>query len=133
MKTSSIYLQKSSAVSSNDALLESVHVGESLTGTMDKVKDKIDIEVTWNKNNKDPTQTLPESPPPICKDTCNNCLDCKKLNSWWSRFRSTVDDLILRSNVHNCRTPSTNEKTKGKSRPTCINKQGKCKARFPII
>ena len=111
--------------------LESVHVGEFLTGTMEEVKTKIDIEVTQNKNYNDPTQTLPESPPPICKNTCNNCSDCKKLDSWWSRFRNTVDNLILYSNVHNCRNQSTNEKTKGKSRPTCINKQGKCKARFP--
>ena len=112
--------------------LESVHVGEFLTGTMDEVKNQVDIDMSQNKNYTDPTQTLPESPPSMCKDACKICLDCKKLDNWWSRFNFTVDDLMLRSNVHNCsRNQSTNEKTKGKTRPTCINKQGKCKARFP--
>ena len=57
----------------------------------------------------------------------------KKLENWWDNFKYTVDDLILRSNVHDCgKNQSTkNEKTPKKDRPTCINKQGKCKARYP--
>ena len=113
--------------------LESVHVGEFLTGSMDEVKQKVDTEKTQNKDYTDPTQTLPEPPPPRCDDNnCNNCMNCKNLESWWTRFKYTVDDLILHSNVHNCsKNVSTNEKKDKKDRPTCINKQGKCKARFP--
>ena len=56
----------------------------------------------------------------------------RKLKNWWEKFRATVDDLVLRSNVHNCgKNQSTNEKAPKKDRPTCINKQGKCKARYP--
>ena len=112
--------------------LESVHVGEFLTGSMEEVKHNVDTEKSLNKDYADPTQTLPESPPPLCKDACKECYDCKHLHSWWSRFKTTVDDLILRSNVHNCsKNLSSSEKAGKKDRPTCINKQGKCKARFP--
>ena len=113
--------------------LEGVHNGEFLTGSMDEVRHKVDTEKDENEHYTDPTQTLPEAPPPMCKEkTCNNCVGCKQLSSWWSRFRNTVDDLVLRSNVHNCsKNESTNEKTRRKDRPTCINKYGNCKARFP--
>jgi hypothetical protein len=76
-------------------------------------------------------------PPPICKGEHEItrdyvCGDCRDLKSWWKRFRETVDDLILRSNVHNCgRYKSSNEKVNPKDRPSCMNKNGKCRARFP--
>ena len=49
-----------------------------------------------------PTKTIPEAPPSLCVkrnsyDVCNNC---KALTSWWSWFKSVVDDLIKRSNFH---------------------------------
>ena len=113
--------------------LESVHVGEFLTGSLDEVKQRVETEKDQNKLYNDPTQTLPEAPPPFCTEkNCNGCSDCKKLQSWWTRFRNTVDDLVSRSNMHDCtRNSLSNEKVKKKDRPTCINKQGKCKARFP--
>ena len=115
--------------------LESVHIGEFMTGSMDEVKQKVETQQAQDKNYTNPTQTLPEAPPPICtehSESDNMCSDCKNLTSWWARFRNTVDDLVFRSNVHNCtRNLSSNEKTQKKDRPTCINKQGKCKARFP--
>ena len=47
----------------------------------------------------DPTETMPEPPPPKCKVAHNTdenqCKHCKNLNSWWSRFKNTVDDLLL--------------------------------------
>ena len=117
--------------------LESVHIGEFLTGTMEQVKTNVDQNVASDAY-MDPTQTLPESPPSPCKieddishksDTCNSC-QC--LATWWDKFKATVDDLVLRSNVHNCgRYNSTNEKVNKKDRPSCMNKHGKCKARFP--
>src|SRR6202020_259932 len=64
---------------------------------------------------------------------CNNdCSNKSQLNVWWKRFADTVDDLILRSNVHNCgRNLSSGEKADKKDRPTCMTKHGTCKARFP--
>src|ERR1700677_4011905 len=109
--------------------LESVHIGEFMTGTMDDVKAEADENCT-HKSYADPTQTLPEAPPPFCD--CGNCKTCKSLNTWWNRFKHIVDDLVLRSNVHDCgRNRSSTEKANKKDRPTCINKQGHCKARFP--
>jgi hypothetical protein len=86
--------------------LESVHVGEFMTGTMDGVKAQV-AENSKNEDYKDPTQTLPEMPPPICKGDHEMtsdyvCRDCRNLKSWWEQFRETTDDLILRSDVHNC-------------------------------
>jgi hypothetical protein len=40
--------------------LESVHIGEFMTGTQEEVGDKIDFEKAQNKNYQDPTQTLPD-------------------------------------------------------------------------
>ena len=81
--------------------LESVHVGEFLTGTMSEVKSKVD-KCSNIQNYQDPTQTLPEAPPPLCNEHSDDCFDCKKQNSWWIKFKHTVDDIVLRSNVHNC-------------------------------
>jgi len=111
--------------------LESVHIGELLTGTMDDVKEKMD-KTSSEQNYQDPTQTLPEIPPPLCNDFDDNCCNCTSLKSWWTKFKYTVDDLIIRSNVHNCyRNQSNGEKASRKDKPTCINQNGKCKARFP--
>ena len=55
------------------------------------------------------------------------------MNTWWDRFKYTVDDLLSRSNVHTCTTSvkSPDEKKAKKQRVGCINKYGNCKARFP--
>src|ERR1700722_691539 len=111
--------------------LESVHIGEFLTGSMDEVKSKVD-QSSKSDTYKVPTQTLPESPPPLCNAIHDNCDNCMKLDTWWDKFKTTVDDLILHSNVHNCgRYSSSKEKVNKKDRPSCMNKDGKCKARFP--
>ncbi|KIM73419.1 hypothetical protein PILCRDRAFT_50220, partial [Piloderma croceum F 1598] len=94
--------------------LESVHVGEFMTGTMDEVKEQVDENIKA-KEYRDPTQTLPDAPPEPTECDCNKCESCENTANWWQNFKTTVDDLILRSNVH-----------KG-----CINKHGNCKARFP--
>src|ERR1700723_3407078 len=113
--------------------LESVHIGEFMTGTMADVKASVDKETAENKDYQDPTQTLPDAPPPPCKnEICEECSACERLNTWWGKFKHIVDDLILRSNVHNCgKNRSSGEKAQKRDKPTCINKQGKCKARYP--
>ena len=113
--------------------LESVHMGEFMTGSMKDIKDQVDHQCS-DKNYTDPTQTLPEAPPPLCRsiNCANDCKTCQRSENWWNKFRHTVDDLVLRSNVHDCsRNHSSSEKASRKDRPTCINKDGKCKARFP--
>ena len=111
--------------------LESVHMGEFLTGSKNEVELNIKANKSQNKEYQDPTQTMPEPPPPLCEDQCNICHDCEALESWWDRFKYTVDDLIFKSNVHTCRTSSSSEKADKKDRPGCINKHGNCKARYP--
>ena len=106
--------------------LESVHIGEFMTGPMEKVVSDVECHVAQDPKYRDPTQTLPECPPPLCKHPMkDNCARCKKHKLWEDRFKSTVDDMLLKSNVHKCGGG------KNGRRPTCINKQGNCKARFP--
>jgi hypothetical protein len=105
--------------------LESVHIGEFMTGPAEKVTSDVQAR-TQDPNYKDPTQTLPQQPPPKCKHPMkDDCSRCNKQESWWSSFKDTVDDILLKSNVHRCGGG------KNGRRPTCINKQGNCKARFP--
>ena len=106
--------------------LESVHIGEFMTGPMEKVVSDVECRVSQDPLYRDPTQTLPECPPPLCKHPLkDDCARCKKHKLWEDRFKSTVDDILLKSNVHKCGGG------KNGRRPTCINKQGNCKARFP--
>src|SRR5258708_18578695 len=86
--------------------LESVHVGEFMT--------------------------LPDAPPESIDCDCNKCESCKNIANWQQNFNNTVDDLVLRSNVHKCCTSiPADEKKQKKERRGCINKHGNCKARFP--
>src|ERR1700676_2690693 len=83
--------------------LECVHLGEFMTGTMDEVKEQAQ-ENMKAKEYRDPTQTLPDAPPELTNCDCNKCESCESTTNWWQNFKNTVDDLILRSNVHKCRT-----------------------------
>jgi hypothetical protein len=65
---------------------------------------------------KDPTWTLSDPPPEPTDCDCNKCESCKSTANWWQNFKNTVDDLILRSNVHKCCTSiPADEKSKRKS------------------
>src|ERR1700723_84936 len=111
--------------------LESVHIGEFMTGTMDEVKEQVQ-ENMKAKEYKDPTQTLTDAPPKPTDCDCNKCESCETTANWWQNFKNTADDLILRSNVHKCRTSiPADEKKQQKERRGCINKHGNCKAHFP--
>src|SRR5258705_12989813 len=111
--------------------LENVHVGEIMTGTMDEVKEQVHENMKAEEY-RDPTQTLPDAPPEFTDCNCNKCESCKNTANWKQNFDDTVDDLILRSNVHKCRTSiPADEKKQKKERRGCINKYGNCKARFP--
>ncbi|KAH6888301.1 hypothetical protein BKA70DRAFT_1121501, partial [Coprinopsis sp. MPI-PUGE-AT-0042] len=135
--------------------LEGVHQGEFLTGSMEEVKTRVPYvpeDNGWHKvwteaddrvmksGYIDPTQTLPDPPPPLCTanhDTGDACDVCYQLCMWWQRYRYTVDDILLRSNVHTCRSKDpTKDKTasetdiklkqgKGGAKG-CLNHEGVC-------
>ena len=124
--------------------LESVHMGEFITGSLENVKQNVDI-AELDDEYKNPTETLPIPPPLQCnQNECGECKSCKALNLWQTQFNSTVDDILFRSNLHKC-TGGTKQYKKKKSKHTdknnvnkyqpvtgCLsNKWGKCKARFP--
>jgi len=93
---------------------------------------------------EDPTQTMPTPPPVNCNcphqgdSDINDCQRCAECHTWWGTFRSTVDDLLLRSNVHTCRqgrkprnAKRENEHKRLNTVKGCLNKDGICMARFP--
>jgi len=82
--------------------LESVHIGEFITGSLENVKQNLDI-AELNDKYKNPTETLPIPPPPLCnQNECGECKICKTTTLWETQFNSTVDDILLRSNLHKC-------------------------------
>jgi hypothetical protein len=127
--------------------LEGCQKGEFLTGNMEYVKAKVPVDIeTRTKgihaiahNNlaqldkpsyQDPTLILPEGPPNPCKSSEHrNCNGCQSLTDWWSKVYDTVDDILVRSNIHKC-SSSDPERSKFKAKG-CLNKDGICKARFP--
>ena len=136
--------------------LESVHVGQFLTGSKEEVRQKVphnpkgmtdSIAPDAPPGYKDPTQTLPTPAPPMCSnnDCKTSCLQCKMYDNWSRQFNLTVDDLILRSNVHNHKSTDSkklktnknqlgninNEELTPDGPKGCMNKHGICTARFP--
>jgi hypothetical protein len=114
--------------------LESTHAGDFVAGSREAAEANVDI-ASAQPGYHDPTETMPEAPPGQClTEKCNGCEQCKALASWWTRFRTTVDDIILRSNIHKCTTNKNKDGSQNKLRSFvgCLdNIWGKCKARFP--
>jgi hypothetical protein len=99
------------------AYLESCHIGEFLTGTMEEVSQKVpksnntkaqgihtilvEEEVKCPDGYLDPTLTMPEPPlGEFCDNEACQCPDCGDLNMWYEKMSSEVDDILLRSNIH---------------------------------
>ncbi|KAJ7937866.1 hypothetical protein B0H13DRAFT_1852164 [Mycena leptocephala] len=90
---------------------------------------------------EDPMQNLPVPPPPLCTEcTGPMCENCKDLHNWWVAYDDTVDDLILRSNVHSCRKPVAGTDLSKPVVPGArmrtevrgyLRKDGTCSTRFP--
>ena len=78
--------------------LENCHTGDFLTGTHADISKKKE-ENSKSDSYSDPTETMPEPPLPICNvahiSEENSCKCCKNLDTWWSRFKNRVDDLLL--------------------------------------
>jgi hypothetical protein len=118
--------------------LESCHTGDFLTGSYAEVSESVGKK-REEEGYIDPTQTFPEAPPKKC-DTVHSegeqekCKSCRNTAEWADRYASTVDDLLLRSNVHNCNRGMNKDGTRRKNKASggCMdNKWNKCKARFP--
>jgi hypothetical protein len=110
-----------------------------MTGTHDEVVVKVD-ESLKSSDYKNPTETMADPPPPMCDDDHSEsasehlCKTCNNLESWWGRFRFTMDDLLSRSNIHNCKRSLNKDGTHNKKHEYvgCLeNIWRKCKAHFP--
>ena len=118
------------------AWIESCQVGEFLTGTQHQV-----LERVHEKENlpdyKDPTETMPIPPPDPCRidhKEGDKCVKCDKMIQWCAEFAETVDDIISKSNIHNCERGTNKDGSRKKNLAYLgckDNKFGKCKARFP--
>ena len=75
--------------------LESVHVGEFITGTMAEVKAQVQENMKAEEY-EDPTQTLPDQPPQFTDCDCEKCESCDNMAKWWNKLKNTVDALMLR-------------------------------------
>ena len=114
--------------------LESCYIGEFMTGTKDEVLARV-AEQAKSDSYRDPTETLPQqltSPCDMKHTTDENCSKCETLNKWWDNFPYIVDDLISKSNIHNCERGINKDGSTSKKYASCKdNRYGKCKAHFP--
>jgi hypothetical protein len=114
--------------------IESCHIGEFMTGTQNEVLAST-AKYSEQESYKDPTETLPQSPPPLCDlmhSKNDSCSKCNELTKWWQYFENIVDDLVSKSNIHNCERGINKDGSASKKYVSCKdNKYGKCKARFP--
>ena len=114
--------------------LESCHIGEFMTGSQVEVLNKV-AEHAKSDSYRDPTETLPQPPPKLCTlihTYPNECKRCSEWNKWWDYFENTVDDIVSKSNIHNCERGTNKDGSGSKKYGSCKdNKYGKCKARFP--
>ena len=96
--------------------LESAHAGDFI------LKDRAEVEedvhaAEQDVSYRDPTETLPEGPPSACHNIPVNCDEPTSiLESWWSQFRATVNDLLLKSNIHKCSTNRNKDGSQNKTK-----------------
>ena len=114
--------------------LEGTHAGDFMSADLKDVEADM-RDATSSDEYMDPTEVLPESPPPPCsRDCCNACDRCTDVNFWWARFRRVVNMLLFKSNLHKCSSTINKDgsQSKGRAFKGCLdNIYGKCKARFP--
>ena len=143
--------------------LDEMQTGQLLTGSMEAVKERMPIK-PQGKNEEadihhlhkpedrqsashaptepaeDPTQTMPVPPPAPCTCGVRTCACELKRRTWWKSFRETVDNLILRVQIHKCirkraarkaDTNSTGKKDPLEGIKGCKGDDNICDARFP--
>ena len=113
--------------------LESVFVGEFMTGSKDVIFTQLD-QNRKDSNYSDSSESLPPIPPAYCKKKCETCSTCLIVNSWWPEFKTRVEQILALSNIHKC--TSTHKKDGSQDRHHhyigCLdNKWGKCKSHCP--
>lgn len=101
--------------------LEALHVGEFIDTNMEEMKDVVGSFDDTHPETARSTLKMPEAPPlpGSCATSCNRCDGCTKADTWWQTYKDTVNELLYRSNTHDCRHGCKD------------NKYGTCKARFP--
>jgi hypothetical protein len=105
--------------------LESLCVGQFLTGTLSEVSEKTK-NAHQQAEYKDPTWTLPKPPANYDDNNKYSKKTFKNQKLWWKEFEEITDDLLLRSNIHKHKLNS-----EGKNISYCADKNGSCKRRFP--
>ncbi|KIK58938.1 hypothetical protein GYMLUDRAFT_170252, partial [Collybiopsis luxurians FD-317 M1] len=113
--------------------LESVRVGEFLTGTKNQVTEAVRVAES-SPSYVSPELTLPIPPPVACGCNREDCETCNRYNEWFQSYNFTVDDLLLKSNVHDCNRAMKADGSIDwdKFEISCLNnKYRRCKARFP--
>jgi hypothetical protein len=141
--------------------LESAHKGEFITSSMDSIRQRVPTQIeshggihavikdeqaeypcATEVNYKDPTLILPVPAPLRCNAATDcKCRSCKHNEGWWIDYYNSVDDLLLKSNIHRCTAssairqslaPTTNTLKTAKQGPKgCLDRDGICRARFP--
>ncbi|KIK64291.1 hypothetical protein GYMLUDRAFT_128868, partial [Collybiopsis luxurians FD-317 M1] len=81
--------------------LESVHIGEFLTGTKDDIVQAVE-ETEALESHISPKLSLPIPPPTSCSCGQSDCNDCLEYHRWYCNYQLTIDDLLLKSNLHDC-------------------------------
>ncbi|KAE9387581.1 hypothetical protein BT96DRAFT_960361 [Gymnopus androsaceus JB14] len=117
------------------AYLESVRIGEFLTGSKESVQENI-AAAEAAPSYITPECTLPIPPPPTCDDcTKENCPTCLTYSKWFLKYQHTIDNLVFKSNWHECFRGIGKDGTiinKAKFESSCLNNNFKqYKARFP--
>ncbi|KAF5372660.1 hypothetical protein D9615_009864 [Tricholomella constricta] len=113
--------------------LEAAYQGEFHAPSMDVVAEDVK-KAAQDPMYAKPTQTMPVPPPSPCVSKCSACVSCAELSSWWTQFRSTVDDILWYTNVHTCQANMKEDGSVKRNKPYlgCLdNIWKKCKARFP--
>ncbi|KAF9051699.1 hypothetical protein BJ165DRAFT_1305333, partial [Panaeolus papilionaceus] len=126
------------------AYMESCHVGDFHTGSMEDIQARTCVSTNKDSTYIDPTLTLPIPPPQV---QCTNgegcvCDACREFKIWCDAFWCSTDDIMYRSNIHRCYAKKDNtisKKAKGKNplprqHPTgkgCVDENGNCTSRFP--
>jgi hypothetical protein len=79
--------------------LESVHKGEFFNGQLANISRSVAESEINEYNYTDPTKNMPTPPPSQCNTHtckgCVDCIDCINDDTWCTKFRQTVDDIIL--------------------------------------
>ncbi|KIJ47684.1 hypothetical protein M422DRAFT_84734, partial [Sphaerobolus stellatus SS14] len=97
----------------------SSHQGEFINKRKEEVQEDVNASEA-NPLYEKPTLTLPHPPPCQGCDKCDKGELCVRMQLWWKEYEDTVNDILLRSNVHTCIDGHCKD-----------NKYKTCKARFP--